>query len=98
MTPGGDQAAARHDRHGFSQGGVRAAVQTESERKVPAVLDDCCAVGQNSEGWKHLGREKHLEYTAPDCLLKFYRANSPIQKEKEGKIYCGSDAHQSRGF
>lgn len=65
VTAGRDQAAARHDRHGFGQGGVRAAVQAEGKRKVPTVLDDCCAVGQNTEGWKHLGREKHLKYTVP---------------------------------
>lgn len=64
VTPRRDQAAARHDRHGFGQGGFRAAVQAESKWKVPTVLDDCCTVGQNTEGWKHLGREKHRVHGA----------------------------------
>lgn len=61
MRPGRDQAAARHHRQGFGKVGVRAAIQAESERKVSTVLDDCSAVGQDTEGRKHLGREKHRE-------------------------------------
>lgn len=93
VTPGWDQAAARHHRQGFSQVAVHTTVQAESERKVPTVMDDGSAVGQNTEGWKHLGRENHCNASSgtmhSQCFaanLKFYRANTKIHKQFEGKI------------